>query len=267
VDQEKSLREVVDWARENDNVRLVVVTGSVARGEGVDALSDLDLELYVREPAELLTDLTWYRRFGDVLAVEELENPGWNPTRLVYYVDGKIDFMIGALSVLDRGVSYDRAFTVTLDKDGLADRVTLDRGPASPPTRDDFRRCVDWFTAAALMQARDIVRDEPWKAKIRDRDLKDELLEMIEWDHRARYGWEFDTWHLGSHMRRWMDADVQEALEQCWAPFSLDDTRAALVSSIALFDRVCSRTAHALRFDAFDLVRVSAEVQRILAQR
>jgi aminoglycoside 6-adenylyltransferase len=83
------LDDVVAWARDDDNVRLVVLTGSVARGEGVDELSDLDVELYAHDPDELLADRTWYRRFGDVLAVEELENPGWNPTRLVYYVDGK----------------------------------------------------------------------------------------------------------------------------------------------------------------------------------
>src|SRR4051812_22234244 len=100
MNQEKSLYDVVAWARDDDNVRLVVLTGSVARGEDVDFLSDLDLELYVREPDELLTDRTWYRRFGDVLAVEELENPGWNPTRLVSYVDGEIDFMIGDIAVL-----------------------------------------------------------------------------------------------------------------------------------------------------------------------
>src|SRR5829696_5133466 len=192
MDQARTLADVVAWAEDEENIRLVVVTGSVARAEPHE-LSDIDVELYVRDPSVLLGDRGRYGRFGDVLAVEELENPGWNPTRLVYYVDGKIDFMIGALAVLDRGVTYHRAFRVLLDKDGLADRIRIDRSPPSPPSAEDFRRCVYWFTAAALMQAKDIVRDEPWKAKVRDRDLKDELLEMIEWDHRVRYGWDFDT--------------------------------------------------------------------------
>jgi aminoglycoside 6-adenylyltransferase len=266
VDQERRLADVVAWADGDENIRLVVVTGSFARGTA-DELSDLDVELYVQDPSALLGDRGWYRRFGDVLAVEELENPGWNPTRLVYYVDGKIDFMVGALSVLDGGVSYDRAYRVLVDKDALADRLRLDRNPASPPTAEDFRRSVDWFTAAALMQAKDIVRDEPWKAKIRDRDLKDELLQMIEWDHRARYGWDFDTWHLGMHMHGWMDRDVQDELEPCWADFSLENGEAALLASIELFTRLCRRTADALGYEPFDRARVGAEVQRILRSR
>jgi aminoglycoside 6-adenylyltransferase len=266
VDQERTLADVVGWAEGEENIRLVVVTGSFARGTA-DELSDLDIELYVRDPSALLDDRDWYRRFGNVLAVEELENPGWIPTRLVYYVDGKIDFVIGALSVLDRGVSYKRAYRVFVDKDGLGDRLRLDRGSESPPTAEDFRRSVDWFVAAALMQAKDIVRDEPWKAKIRDRDLKDELLQMIQWDHRARYGWEFDTWHLGMHMRGWMDRDVQDELERCWAGFSLEDGEAALLASIELFSRLCGRTADALGYEPFDRARLGDEVERILRSR
>lgn len=267
MDHAQVLDDVVAWARDDDNIRLVVLTGSVARGEGVDELSDLDVELYVRDPDELLANRSWYRRFGDVLAVEELENPGWNPTRLVYYVDGKIDFMIGGLTVLDASVSYDRAYRVLLDKDGVSDRLGADTTLARPPTDEEFRRCVHWFTAAALMEAKAIVRDEPWMAKIRDAEVKETLLQMIEWDHHARYGWSFDTWHVGMHLRRWMDADVQDDLERCWAGFSLDDSRAALLASIDLFDRLCRRTADALGLETFDRERVGPEVKRILTHR
>jgi aminoglycoside 6-adenylyltransferase len=266
MDQERTLADVVAWAETEENIRLVVVTGSVARG-AADELSDIDVELYVRDPAPLLRERGWYRRFGDVLAVEELENPGWNPTRLVYYVDGKIDFMIAPLSVLEAGVSYVRPFRMVLDKDGLSDRLSADRTPMSPPPAEEFRWCVDLFTAAAVMEAKMIVRDEPWKAKLRDDEVKETLLQMIEWDHRVRYGWDFDTWHLGARMRQWMDAEVQHQLERCWWAFSLDEARAALRASIDLFDRLCRRTAAALGCTPFDAEKVRGEVERILATR
>jgi aminoglycoside 6-adenylyltransferase len=175
--------------------------------------------------------------------------------------------MIGGLTALDAGVSYDRAYRVLIDKDGLSDRLSAGTTVAPRPTVEEFRRCVHWFTAAALMEAKAIVRDEPWMAKIRDAEVKETLLQMIEWDHRARYGWGFDTWHVGVHLRRWMDADVQTDLERCWAGFSLDDSRTALLACIELFDRLCRRTADALDFEAFDRDRVGPEVERILTQR
>jgi hypothetical protein len=92
MDQRRVLDEVREWAAADDNVRLVVLTRSVALGD-VDELSDLNLELYVLEPAPLLD-----RRENGIG-----HSPGhsfarsWrtrHPTRLVYDVDGKIDFMI-----------------------------------------------------------------------------------------------------------------------------------------------------------------------------
>src|SRR5438067_2777157 len=106
MDQRSILNRVVAWARHHDNIRALVLTGSAARGdEAVDELSDLDIELYVTDPSVLLEHDAWYHQFGEVLVVEALENPGWHPTRLVYYADGKIDFMVAPTDVLADGVS------------------------------------------------------------------------------------------------------------------------------------------------------------------
>jgi predicted nucleotidyltransferase len=45
MDQKRVLDDVVAWATDDPNVRLLLVTGSFARGEH-DDLSDLDIELY-----------------------------------------------------------------------------------------------------------------------------------------------------------------------------------------------------------------------------
>lgn len=59
------------------------------------------------------------------------------------------------------------------------------------------------------MCAKATVRDELWAAKFRDQDLNARLLQMIEWDHRARYGADYDTRYLGTRMTTWMDPDVR----------------------------------------------------------
>lgn len=113
MDQEAAIEEITRWALADDNIRAVVLTGSVARGDQ-DDLSDVDVELYLRDPSDLLNRRDWYNRFGDLLAVEELPNPGWVPTRLLYLVDGKIDVAIGDLASF--GVSrYSRPFRVLVE--------------------------------------------------------------------------------------------------------------------------------------------------------
>jgi aminoglycoside 6-adenylyltransferase len=115
------------------------------------------------------------------------------------------------------------------------------------------------------MCAKAIVRDEPWSNKIRDRDLKTSLLTFIEWDHYVRHGLDYDVRFLGSRMRQWMDADVQQALEQCWAHFDVVDSARALRASIALFARLGRRIADGLGFRSFNHESVHREIEVILA--
>jgi aminoglycoside 6-adenylyltransferase len=88
---------------------------------------------------------------------------------------------------------------------------------------------------------------------------------MIEWDHRARYGAEYDTHYLGTRMNEWMDQDIREQLNGCWGHFDAVDTAVALRNTILLFSTVASRSAAAWRFPSFNHARVHAEVEAILA--
>src|SRR3954454_4028694 len=152
MDHKRVLDDVVAWATADPNIRLLVVTGSFARGDH-DDLSDLDIELYVRETHSLLEESAWYERFGDVLVTEALENPGWHPTRLVYYVDGKIDFMVAPVLALAEGIAYDAASLVMVNKDAREKRLEPNVGVA-PPSADEFRVCINWFYAAAIQYAK-----------------------------------------------------------------------------------------------------------------
>jgi predicted nucleotidyltransferase len=259
------LDDVVAWAAEDPNVRLVVVTGSFARGEH-DELSDLDIELYVRDASLLLEETDWYQRLGDVLVVEALENPGWHPTRLVSFVDAKIDFMIAPMSALAEGAAYDGPFTVVLDKDGHGDRLEPVIG-VSPPSAEQFRTCIEWFFAAALQYSKAVARDDPWPIKTRDADLKRLLLQMLEWDFGVRNGWSAYPPHNGSRVGSWTTPDLAAALGACWADFSTTASADALQESIGVFTVVTQRVADALGFDRQTGERAAAEVDRILGRR
>ena len=265
VDYNGVLERLTAWAERDENVRAVVLTGSAAAGS-THPLSDRDVEVYATNPATLLEDESWWDGLGEVLVVERLENPGWHPTRLVYYVGGKLDLSIIDADALS-STRHERPFRVLVDKDGRAPDPGQTRVVATLPDDSALREQLNWGYAAALMCAKAIVRDEPWSAKVRDRDLKASLLALIEWDHRSRYGADYDVRFLGSRMRTWMDADIQEALESCWARFDAEDSARALRASVALFAMLGERITERLGFPPFHHDRVRAEIEDILAMR
>jgi aminoglycoside 6-adenylyltransferase len=263
MDQSATLEQVLNWARSDENVRALVLTGSVASGEE-DERSDLDIELYVADQSPLLNGKGWYPRFGEVLVVEELENPGWYPTRLVYYTQGKIDFTVAPVSALASGIAYTRPFKVLVDKDDLGSAATRVPARTDPPSADEFARCVNWFYAAAIMWGLHLSRADPWAVKIRDRDAKEQLLAMIEWDHKARYGFDYDTFFGGAHLQEWTDPDIREAIPKCWSDFSIDHSTEALMATLDLFAMLSRRTAAALGFSEFDDSGVRRRVELLL---
>jgi aminoglycoside 6-adenylyltransferase len=266
MDYELVKADLVRWATAEDNIRAILITGSGARGQ-MDDLSDLDVELYVRDPAPLLSDGSWYERLGDVLVVEALPNPGWIPTRLVYYVGGKLDFGIAAAESLANS-EHTRPLEVLVDKDGAgADLTVAPDGRSGPPSLAEFDEVVHWFWAEALMCARAIARQEPWIAMLRGWNANQNLLRMVEWDHKVRYGWAYDTWWQGKHLSTWADPCVVDDLARCFAHLDTTELAVALSYTITMFEEVATRTAEAIVVAVFDHARARAEVQAILAQR
>ncbi len=264
MDRDATLDQLLAWAEEEDTIRTVVLTGSAARGT-TDRYSDLDIQLYSTEPDRLLDRDDWYRQFGHVLVVEALENEGWNPTRLIYYAGGKIDFTILSTSLLDSGMELDRPFQVLIDKDHRSGSFRAVPLPgAEPPTEAAFLECVNWFYAALTMWAKQVARDDPWAGKIRDQNSKELLLRMLEWDHRVRKGWDYDTWHLGVRQREWVDPELLPAIAATWSGAGRAESARAIRASLDLFDMLSGRTAEALGYVRFDCAGVRDEVERLL---
>jgi hypothetical protein len=143
MDHQKTIDHHVEWATSEENIRAVVLTGSGALGgPRFDGLSDLDVDLYVLRPSELLDERSWYEAFGEVLVVEALPNPGWHPTRLIYFVDGKIDFtLVPAAALAD--ATYTRPFRVLVDKDQLTEHLRVTSRPTDePPSDEEFLECA-----------------------------------------------------------------------------------------------------------------------------
>lgn len=262
------LEEVLKWANGERNVRVVLLTGSLARERHVDDLSDVDVELYVSDPIPLLEQDAWFEQFGTLAAVEKLDNPGWHPTRLAHYTDGKIDFMIAPINAvrLEASRRGPIPFKVLIDKDQSAADLVREEPRRARPSAEEFTTCINNFYAAAIMAAKYTARDEPWRVKMLDWEAKESLLRMIELDHRARYGWDFDTSYLGGRFRDWVDEDVLAELSDCWGDFRADSAARALLRTVVLFDRLTERTTASLRYAPFDSAPARARIADLLAR-
>lgn len=244
------LRRILAWAHARPDIAAVILTGSAARADGrLDEFSDLDVELVSPDPAVLERDDAWLAGLGDVMVCLPLANDPGPATRLVFYRDGiKVDFTLSDLArvrAMRTGLSplYARGYRVLLDRAGVADGLPAPTG--RPPARVlpgqaelDLVVAEFWFEAAHIPRL--LLRDELWLVKHRDWTMKELLRRMLEWEAVARGGARgapADVWHVGAHMRAWIEPDAWRDLHRAFGGFGRPESWAALLATTALFRR------------------------------
>lgn len=97
--RDKKLGQIVDWSKNNPNIRAVLLTSSLVNPLApVDSFSDLDIELVFEDSQAYVLDKQWVYHFGEpIAAVEEDESAfeGKHAMKMVLYKDHvKVDFKL-----------------------------------------------------------------------------------------------------------------------------------------------------------------------------
>ena len=271
--------EVTEWARENDNVRIAILTSTRASPNApVDVLSDYDIKLFVRDLEPFLEGDDWLRAFGDVMIREPLrpvefegEKCVW---RLVMFTDGpRIDFHINLLEVLEADVSpdrdpprvpqrgkvtelpeyYDMGYEILLDKDSLAQGLTPPTFAAyqtRQPTRSEYDDLVNEFWFDVTYVAKYLFRDELFYAKhMLDGPLRQEhLATAIAWYIGMNGDWQINPGAHGRWFKRHLEPPIWSEIEATFVGADLDQNWEAMFRTAEVFGRLASDIGSHLGF-------------------
>ncbi|MBI5670642.1 MAG: aminoglycoside 6-adenylyltransferase [Chloroflexi bacterium] len=260
---ERLQAELVEWAEGIAEIRVILIVGSQARRvKPADEYSDLDVSLYVVGGFEQKSDvyLHWLCDIALVWMILE-EHHDETKSWLILYQGGiKVDFSVTPIStlrpVIDKKTLWgdqQRGYKILLDKDGIAVQLPaptpFDPPPYIPPTQEQFIQRVEGYFYGAVYVAKQIRRDNRWKAKWADQIQQTMLLEMLEWHAHATHEQPVDTYYRGDFMRDWVSEDTWRELHGVFAHFDATDSRKALLASIRLFTRLSEETAASLGYD------------------
>ncbi len=276
---------LVQWATARSPIRAMLLTSTRAiPGAPVDALSDYDVILIVRDIHPFVADHTWLNDFGDVLVAY------WDPIysdpvfgiercgNVIQYADGlKIDFNLWPVALFQQIVAaptllaeLDAGYRVLLDKDQLTDALRPSTGMAyipKPPTLEEYQTLINDFLSDAPYVAKCLWRDELLPAKwCLDYDMKHVYLrQLLEWRVEIDHGWSVPVGSLGKGLKKRLPPDIWTQVEQTFAGARLSDNWEALVHTLDLFRRIAIEVGEHLGYAyPHDLhQRVSAYVEQI----
>ncbi len=257
----KELEErFVAWAHGQPEIRAAIVVGSRARHDHpADEWSDLDLMIWASEPEPFLANTDWVAQIGPACLLVPSRTAGNEREILALFEGGyNVDLVFHPYDNLrwlaENHVVPDvfrRGSRAILDKDGLAVQLvppTCEAPPPQPPASpEEFGRIVAAFWYTAFYVAKQLRRGEMWMAKVRDGNLKEMLLWMMEQHARAVRG-QRDTWHLGRFIAEWADPRAAQELDSAFAHYDAPDTWQALLATMGLFRWLAVETAEHLGY-------------------
>lgn len=253
---------ITEWARQNDDIRALILTGSLARHDGTpDPFSDLDIQVITRDLQRLTANDNWLKDLGDVWIRFPLNQD--LPYQLVWFRGGiKVDFQFLDVADLHAVVAgadlpdeYKRGYHVVLDKDdlfrNLAPSPRVFPQPL-PPTVAAFAETINEFWFEAIHVAQFIRRREFWVVKHRDWTMKGNLLRLLEWHAYCISKDPINTWQLGRRISSWADQEAIEALKAIWGGWEAHSLWQALFAQLALFRRLTLELSQAFESEYED---------------
>ncbi len=279
------IRRLVLWADRQDDVRAMLLTSTRAIPNAtLDAFSDYDVILVMRDIHPFVTDRSWTGDFGDVLVAY------WDPFdidpdtgveqsgNVVQYADGlKIDFTFWPVAQLERiargadlSAELDAGYRVLADKDGLTADLRAPTYTGYIPDRPDeatYLTNVNDFFVGVPYVAKCLLRDELLPAKwCLDYDMRDVYLRpMLEWRVECDHDWSVPVGALGKGLKRRLPSGIWAEVESSYAGAGIEDNWESLFRMIALFRRVAREVAANLGYtypEEFDS-RVTEHARRM----
>jgi aminoglycoside 6-adenylyltransferase len=254
------------WAQREDNLRVVLVFGSRARGDhAADEWSDLDVLLLARDPEKYRAARDWLSHIGTPWLSFLEPTPDGNGYELRVLFEGGLDVDFCPDSIdrfrraLQEGLSpvdadlLGRGVRILVDKENLSGRLEALRiepgSSAVPAGEPEFLNAVNDFWFHAVWTAKRLRRGELWRAKhCCDVYLKQLLLRMLEWHARASRGPQLDTWMGGRILSEWADPRAVDALPTVFAHYDAEDIWRALLATMGLFRWLAVEAAQVLGY-------------------
>lgn len=250
------------WASKEPTIVAAVIVGSRARRDPpADEWSDLDVMLFLNDPANLINRSDWIEEIGEPILAVPGRTVNNDPERLVIFSGGyNVDFVFLSARAIDwlgeHGTQmepFGRGARVLIDKDGRIEKLfPPDQPPGkvrmnTPPTVEEFSRAVQAFWFSAYYTAKMLRRGDLWTARSTDHQLKETLSSLMTL-HAMLVNQRDDVWFRGRFMKKWAEPQALAMIPDTFWGYDEREAWRALLTTIELFQKLSTEIATALNY-------------------
>lgn len=263
--REEKLSSIIEWAERNKDVRVLLLTSSLANPLApVDQFSDLDIEFVFEKNTGYISDKSWTLSFGNPIAmIEEDEScfDNKHAMKMVLYDDGvKVDFKLYSKSKFLKETQqkelpedWDIGYKILVDKDGITKEMLKPTHQVSiikKPSEKEFQSILNDFWWDTTYVAKCIARDEIFYAKFMSETIIriEYLIPLIQWYIASEHNWNITTNKHGRLFKKYLNSEIWAKTEQTFSGSKLKDNWNALFAMAELFSEMGTKLSEKLGY-------------------
>lgn len=264
--REEKLKQVIQWAENNSDVRAVLLTSSLVNPYApVDDFSDLDIELVFENRDAYEEKNEWIDLFGTPISmIEEGDEvfEGRHAMKMVLYKDHvKIDFKLYQVAEFVEDVQkeslpkdWDLGYKVLVDKDELTKDLkspTYQSIMIHRPTEKRFQQLLNDFWWDTTYVAKCLKRGDIFYAKFMSENVlrTDYLVPLMEWYIASSHNWnDITTNKHGRLFKKYLPQNLWSRAEATFSGSDIEENWKALFAYADLVHELGSTLADKLGF-------------------
>jgi aminoglycoside 6-adenylyltransferase len=260
--EKEMLDLILNFARNNENIRVVVMNGSRANPNvKKDILQDFDIACLIKDISPYVRNDRIPHYFGEILILQEPENMQDPPAEqnghyayLMQFMDGnRIDLSFYALDQLE-SVINDSLTVLLLDKDNLVKTLPPSNDSdylPTMPTEKQFQDCCNEFWWVTPYVAKGLWRGELTYAKcmLEDVVIHEQLLKMLTWYFGIKTGFQKAPGKLGKYIKEDIEPEIWTELENTYSDSNFENIWEALFTAGRLFRCMAKDVALSFGFE------------------
>lgn len=259
---ENIMEKMVSYAIHSELIQVMLLFGSRARVKNIaDKYSDYDIIFLVKDVDYFLNTDQWLNQIEKYYISFQEPTAAYGQERRVFFGDARdVDFLFYDVReseslVADSTIQafLSRGYKILVDK--IDFKGVLERNKSFEEiemifSEKEFINLANTFWFHSVWSVKKLLRGEIWSAKsCVDGYMKDLLRQMLEWYSKAVNSKEFDVWHDGRFLDRWVDENIKKQLKTAYGTYDAVDILRAMTNTMRIFSEVSSKTAAILNFD------------------
>lgn len=202
---EQVLKQILDFAQNDANIRAVVMNGSLVNPNiNHDIFCDYDILFFVHDLEQYVTDKSWRPTFGDLVIMQFNRHDDFPDDQFVFlmqFADGvRIDLSFARMNMINTAIE-DSLTVVLLDKDQCLPPIPAPNESSyitKRPDQAEYDLMVNEFWWVSTYVAKALWRSEPVTAKyLFEVIVRDCLNRMVTWYIALQHDWQINAGKMG----------------------------------------------------------------------